>query len=116
MDIVSRGPSNIFIAVCAIDADGNTQNKNEYIGPRTSIIFKPVNLPLKMIAPIYSVKINKSSAIQMGSIDPNISKFATRKFHRPAAALGSGSALLRRLKLRLSEIVNLANTAFTLVR
>ena len=75
LDIVSRGPSNIFIAVCAIDADGNTQNKNEYIGPRTSITFKPVNLPLKMIAPIYSVKVNKSSAIQMGSIDPNISKF-----------------------------------------
>lgn len=75
LDIVSRGPSNIFIAVCAIDADGNTQNKNEYIGPRTSTTFKPVNLPLKMIAPIYSVKINKASAIQMGSIDLNISKF-----------------------------------------
>ena len=75
IDYLNRGPSNIFIAVCAFDADGNTQNKNEYIGPTVSTTFKPVVLPLKMICPVYSVKYNNLSSIKIGEIDPKISKF-----------------------------------------
>lgn len=75
IDIISRGVSNIFIGVCAIDADGNTQNKNEYIGPTLDTTFKPVNVPLKTIVPVYSVKTNSNSAIKVGKINDNLSKF-----------------------------------------
>jgi len=75
IDVISRGVANIYIAVCAIDADGNTQNKNEYIGPNVSTVFKPVILPLKIICPVYSVKYNNLSSIRIGNLDPNISKF-----------------------------------------
>ena len=75
IDIVSRGVDNIFIGVCAIDADGNTQNKNEYIGPTLNTKFKPVNVPLRTIAPVYSVKTNSNSAIKVGKMNNNLSKF-----------------------------------------
>lgn len=75
IDFVARGVSNIYIGLCAIDADGNTQNKNEYIGPSVDMTFKPVNVPLKSIVPIYSVKINSSSAIKIGKFNQNAGKF-----------------------------------------
>jgi peptidoglycan hydrolase-like protein with peptidoglycan-binding domain len=75
IDIISRGVGNIFIGVCAIDADGNTQNKNEYIGPTVNTTFKPVNVPLKTIVPVYSVKTNSNSAIKVGKMNDNLSKF-----------------------------------------
>jgi hypothetical protein len=75
IDILSRGVNNIFIGVCAIDADGNTQNKNEYIGPTLNTTFKPVNVPLRTIVPVYSVKTNSNSAIKVGKINDNLSKF-----------------------------------------
>lgn len=75
IDIVSRGVGNIFIGVCAIDADGNTQNKNEYIGPTLNTTFKPVNVPLRTIVPVYSVKTNSNSAIKVGKMNDNLSKF-----------------------------------------
>jgi len=75
IDIMSRGISNIFIGVCAIDADGNTQNKNEYIGPTLNTTFKPTNVPLKTIVPVYSVKTNSNSAIKVGKMNDNLSKF-----------------------------------------
>jgi peptidoglycan hydrolase-like protein with peptidoglycan-binding domain len=75
IDVVSRGINNIFIGVCAIDADGNTQNKNEYIGPTLNTTFKPVNVPLRTIVPVYSVKTNSNSAIKVGKMNDNLSKF-----------------------------------------
>jgi peptidoglycan hydrolase-like protein with peptidoglycan-binding domain len=75
IEYINRGPSNIFISVCAIDADGNTRSSNDFIGPKTSTLFKPVNLPLKSISPIYSIKTNNSTSIRVGGLDPEISKF-----------------------------------------
>lgn len=75
IEIIQRGSSNIFIAVCATDIDGNTQSKNDFIGPKTSMKFKPVSIPLKTICPIYSVKINKSTVIKVGDLNSELSKF-----------------------------------------
>lgn len=74
-DLVARGPQNIFVAVCAYDADGNTQNKNEYIGPKVDTTFIPVNVPLKIICPVYSLKYNSGSSIKIGKMDDSRSKF-----------------------------------------
>lgn len=73
-DLLNRGINNIYIAVCAIDADGNTQNKVDYIGPKVSMTFKPVNIPLKKIYPIYSVKINSNSRIKVGNMSFDFDK------------------------------------------
>lgn len=75
LDIIARGIQNIFVAVAAIDADGNTTNRNEFIGPTVSTTFIPVNVPLKFIAPIYSVKFKRSSSIRINPIDSNLTKF-----------------------------------------
>ena len=75
VDYLSRGPDNVFIGICAIDADGNTQSKNEYFGPKTSITFKPVNIPTKTVAPIYSVIMKRQSSIAVGQISPDLYKF-----------------------------------------
>jgi hypothetical protein len=77
LDYIARGVSNIFIGVCAIDADGNIQNRNEYIGPKVDTTFKPVNVPVKLIAPIYSMRYNSTSALQVNSLDQDRSKFDT---------------------------------------
>jgi|694.fasta_scaffold06622_2 hypothetical protein len=75
IDYINRGVANIFIAVCAIDADGNTQNKNEFIGPIVDMTFKPVNIPFKTIVPIFSVKYKNNSAIRIGTMASDTSKF-----------------------------------------
>lgn len=77
LDYIARGVSNIFIGVCAYDADGNTQNKNEYLGPKIDTTFKPVNVPVKLIAPIYSVSYNSTSSLQVNNLDQDRSKFDT---------------------------------------
>lgn len=74
IDILNRGLNNVYIAVCAIDADGNTQNKIDYIGPKVSMTFRPVNVPLKKVYPIYSVKINSNSRIKIGSMSFDFEK------------------------------------------
>lgn len=74
IDIVNRGIENVYIAVCAIDADGNTQNKVDYIGPKVSMTFKPIDIPIKKIYPIYSVKINSNSRIKIGNTAFNLDK------------------------------------------
>lgn len=75
IDLIQRGLSNIYIGVCAIDADGNTQNKNEYLGPAVDMVFKPVNLPTKTIVPVFSLKYTNGSAIKVGRISGGLSKF-----------------------------------------
>lgn len=74
-EMISRGLSNIFIGVSAIDADGNTHDQNEFFGPKTSNTFIPTNIPIKTICPIYSLKTKNSTAIKINKIDPKLSKF-----------------------------------------
>jgi hypothetical protein len=69
VDIESRGFQNVYIAVCAIDADGNSLNSIDYIGPRIDTTFKPVTLSLKKICPVYSVRYNSDSSIKLGNMN-----------------------------------------------
>lgn len=66
---------NIFIGIAAIDADGNSLNENEYIGSSGNNTFRPVEIPLKYIAPIYSVVMHQSSAIKVNPVPAYLSKF-----------------------------------------
>ena len=68
---------DIYIAVAAIDADGDLYSDNEFIGSSGSITFKPIRIPLKYVAPVYSVVMNQPSAIKVAPIDANLSKFDT---------------------------------------
>lgn len=74
VDLLSKGLDNVYLAVCAIDADGNTQNQIDYIGPKISTTFKPVSIPLKKIYPVYSVKFNSNSRIRLGNMSLDIEK------------------------------------------
>lgn len=73
-ELYNRGIDKVYIAVCAIDADGNTQNAIDYIGPKVSTTFKPVNIPLKKIYPVYSVKFNSNSRIRIGNMGLDLEK------------------------------------------
>lgn len=77
LELVDRGPRNIFIAVCAFDADGNTINDTDFVGPSRDTTFVPVNVPLKYVTPIYSVSVNESSSIGVGDMYEGLSKFDT---------------------------------------
>lgn len=74
VDVLSRGINNIYIAVSAIDADGNSQNSIDYIGPKVSTTFIPVDVPIKRICPVYSVSFESGSAIQIGDLQSFIDK------------------------------------------
>ena len=74
INLVERGLDNVYIAVCAIDADGNTLNTQDYIGPTPSTTFKPVNLPIKILAPVYSVSYSNSSYIKVGELQNDLNK------------------------------------------
>jgi len=68
---------NVFIGVAAIDADGNSLNDNEYIGSSGNNTFRPVQIPLKYIAPIYSVVMHQPAAIKINQIPAYLSRFDT---------------------------------------
>jgi hypothetical protein len=74
LDFVSRGIQNIYIGICAIDADGNTMGSNEYLGPTVSQRFIPVNIPVRSVYPIFSVRINNPSSIKVGNIYSRLTK------------------------------------------
>lgn len=74
IEILNRGVDNIFLAVCAIDADGNTQNQIDYIGPKISTTFKPINIPIKKIYPVYSIKFGSNSRIRIGNMSLDFEK------------------------------------------
>ena len=69
-----RNVENIFIGICALDADGRPGD-SEFFGINNSNTFIPSRVPLKYIVPIYSVRYNSSSAIKVNPISPNLSKF-----------------------------------------
>lgn len=74
LDFINRGIDNIYIGVCAIDADGNTMGSNEYLGPRVSQTFVPVNISLRSVYSIFSVKVNNDSSIKVGNIYSSLTK------------------------------------------
>jgi len=74
VDMIVRGINNVFLAVVAYDADGNTQNIIDYIGPKVSTTFIPTNIPIKKICPVYSVKYNSGTAIKIGNMDSYVDK------------------------------------------
>lgn len=76
IELMNRNKSgnNVYIGVLAYDADGNTNNI-DYIGPSRDMVFTPAVLPIKYIAPVFSVKFNSESAIRVGNIPDNLSKF-----------------------------------------
>lgn len=74
VDILSRGINNIYLAVTATDADGNSQNQIDFIGPKVSTTFIPADIPIKRICPVYSVSFKSSSAIQIGNLSSFIDK------------------------------------------
>jgi len=71
---LSRNVENIFIGICALDADGKPGD-NEFFGLNNSSTFIPSRVPLKYLVPVYSVKYNSSSSIKVNEISPNLSKF-----------------------------------------
>jgi len=74
LDFIDRGIDNIYIGVCAIDADGNTMGSNEYLGPTVSQTFIPVNIPLRSVYAIFSVKVNTPSSVRVGNIYSSLTK------------------------------------------
>lgn len=74
LDLEARGKANVYIAVCATDADGNSLTSIDYIGPKINTTFVPVNLSLKKICPIYSVRYTNSSAIKISNMLDGLTK------------------------------------------
>lgn len=74
VDIQTRGISNVYIAVTVFDADGNSENQIDFIGPKVSTTFIPTDVPIKRICPVYSVAFSSSSAIQVGNLGSYIDK------------------------------------------
>jgi len=78
IDLYSRSSStnfeNIFIAVCALDADGQSGD-NEFVGLNSSTTFVPVKIPLKYLTPVYSVNYGGRSSISITPISSDLEKF-----------------------------------------
>ena len=74
VDLISRGVNNVYIGLVAFDSDGNSQNQIDFIGPKVSTTFISTDVPIKRVCPVYSVKFNSSSAIQVGSLNSFIDK------------------------------------------
>lgn len=70
----SRNIANIYIAICALDADGQSGD-GEFFGLNNTTTFLPSRVPLKYLVPIYSVKYKSNTSINVGSFSGNISKF-----------------------------------------
>lgn len=78
IDFYSRSSStnfeNIFIGVCALDADGQNGD-NEFVGLNSSTTFVPVKIPLKYLVPIYSINYGGRSSISITPINSDLQKF-----------------------------------------
>lgn len=75
IELLARGINNVFIGVCAYDADGNILNQREYIGSSNGNTFIAPRVPLKTIYPLYSVKMKRSSSIRVNQMDQDLTKF-----------------------------------------
>lgn len=70
----ARNSANIFIAICALDADGQAGD-DEFFGLNNTNTFLPSRIPIKYLVPVYSVKYKSNTSINVGNISDNISKF-----------------------------------------
>jgi len=68
---------DVYIAVAAIDADGDIFSDNDFIGSSGNILLRPVQVPLKYVAPVYSLVLNSPSAIKIKPMDSLMSRFDT---------------------------------------
>jgi hypothetical protein len=75
--LIKRGLDNVYIAIKALDADGNSETVEDFLGPVPNKKFTPTNLPLKMLAPIFSLKYNNNSVIRVNNIRSKLNKFTT---------------------------------------
>jgi len=73
VDYISRGPENLYIAVLAVDADGNIGD-SDFLGVKNTGTITPPIAPVKMACPIYHVSYIPSSRISLSSIPPNLSQ------------------------------------------
>ena len=73
-ELITRGINNIYISAMAFDADGNVDTSINYVGAQSTNSFKPVTINPKMIAPVYSVKYNNSSAIKIVDMNESVGK------------------------------------------
>jgi len=72
-DYIARGPENVYIAVLAVDADGNLGD-SDFLGVKNTGTITPPVAPVKMACPIYHVSYIPSSRISLSSIPPNLSQ------------------------------------------
>lgn len=69
-----NGAQNIYIALLATDYDGNTTNDDiDYAGFQT-IPVTNINVPNKLICPIYNIKFKNKTAIQLQKPQNSLSK------------------------------------------
>lgn len=72
--VEKNGAQNIYIALLATDYDGNTTNDDmDYAGFQT-IPITNINVPNKLICPIYNIKFKNKTAIQLQKPQNNLSK------------------------------------------
>ena len=72
-DLINRGADNVYIAVLALDADGNIGG-SDFIGSKTFGTIPPPFAPVKIACPVYHATYIPSSRISLSSIPPNLSK------------------------------------------
>lgn len=68
------GPLNVYIGIYVYDYDGNINTIVDYSAARNGDIFTPINVPLKMAYPIYSVSSKPQNKIQITEIPANLQK------------------------------------------
>jgi hypothetical protein len=111
VSLISRGIDNVYIAVCAIDADGNSLNTQDYIGPTPSATFKPVNIPIKILAPVYSVSYKNSAYIKVGNMQNDLAKHTAWPL-----PVSSGSFIKKITRPAITSLTGAAGVAPTITR
>jgi hypothetical protein len=94
------GAQNIYIAVLVTDYDGNTVNDDMDYAGFQSIPITNINVPNKLICPIYNIKFKNKTAIQLQKPQSSLSK--KNPWH---VGVSSGS-FTKTYKLDLDKIYN----------
>ncbi len=94
------GAQNIYIAVMATDYDGNVLNDDMDYAGFQSIPITNINVPNKLICPIYNIKFKNKTAIQLQKPQSSLSK--KNPWH---VGVSSGS-FTKTYKLDLDKIYN----------
>lgn len=72
-DYIKDNPNNIYVALLAYDNDGDSATRNIIGGDSHNILVS--QLPNKIIAPLYSVKVSSRNKISIQPPPPKLSKF-----------------------------------------